>query len=234
MGLVRAAMSNVIPIASTLDRSTTLRLTEIYASVQGESTHAGKPCVFVRTTGCNLRCTWCDSVHTFTGGTVWSLDDVMVEVAKHGIRTVEVTGGEPLLQTSAIVLMQRLLEAGFEVLLETSGSRSIADVPDGVHVILDLKAPDSGEVNHNLWSNLDHLEATDEIKLVLASRADYEWAREVVRAHHLDALCTVLVSPVWGSLATADLVAWMLADRLPARLSLQLHKVIWGAETQGV
>lgn len=216
------------------ERAPTLRLTEIYASVQGESTHAGKPCVFVRTTGCNLRCTWCDSTYTFTGGTPWSLDAVLAEVARHQIHTVEVTGGEPLLQPAVIPLMQALLDAGFEVLLETSGSRSIAEVPAGVHVILDLKAPDSGEVDANLWSNLEHLDANDEIKLVLASRRDYEWAREIVRTHHLDALCTVLVSAVWGKLEPRDLVAWMLEDHLPARLNIQLHKVVWGADASSV
>lgn len=222
------------PTATADAAPLTLRLTEIYVSVQGESTHVGKPCVFVRTTGCNLRCTWCDSTHTFTGGTVRTLDDVLVEVARFGVPTVEVTGGEPLLQKNVIVLLQRLLDAGFEVLLETSGSRSIEDVPEGVHVILDLKAPDSGEVEANLWSNLDHLDRGDEIKLVLASRRDYEWARDVVRERHLDACCTVIVSPAWGLLDPKDLVAWMLEDHLPVRLGMQLHKVVWGAEAQGV
>jgi 7-carboxy-7-deazaguanine synthase len=212
----------------------TLRLTEVYASVQGESTHAGKPCVFVRTTGCNLRCTWCDSTHTFTGGTVRPIDDVIDEVRGFGIRTVEVTGGEPLLQPQVNVLMRRLLHEGYEVLLETSGSRSIADVPEGVHIILDLKPPGSGEVEANLWSNVEHLDAGDEVKIVLADEADYLWARRAIAEHRIAERCVVLLSPVWGHLDPKDLVAWMLRDRLPARLNLQLHKVIWSPEATGV
>lgn len=216
------------------DAAPTLRLTEVYASVQGESTHAGKPCVFVRTTGCNLRCTWCDSSYTFTGGTVRALDDVVAEVCGFGIRTVEVTGGEPLLQPNVNLLMQRLLDEGYEVLLETSGSRSIADVPDGVHVILDLKPPGSGEVEANLWSNVALLDAGDEVKVVLADEADYVWARDAIATHRIAERCVVLLSPVWGRLDPKDLVAWMLRDHLPARLNLQLHKVIWAPETTGV
>src|SRR5690606_34805389 len=168
----------------------------VYASVQGESTHVGKPCVFVRLTGCNLRCTWCDSPFTFTGGTHRAIEEVVAEAHAFGIHTVEVTGGEPLAQANAIQLMQALLDAGHEVLLETSGSISIAEVPDRVHVILDLKPPDSGEVEKNLWSNVPLLRAKDEVKFVLASRGDYEWARAVVREHALADRCTVLFSPV--------------------------------------
>lgn len=212
----------------------TLRITEIYASVQGEATHAGKPCVFVRLTGCNLRCRWCDSSYTFTGGAVRPLEEVVAEAHALGVHTVEITGGEPLLQRAAIPLMERLLALGHEVLLETSGSRSIAEVPAAVHVILDLKAPGSGEVDKNLWSNLEHLRPHHEVKLVLASRADYEWARDVIRARDLAARCTVLLSPVWGELDPKALVGWMLEDALPARLNLQLHKFIWGADVPGV
>jgi len=217
--------------ASRLDQ---VRITEIYASVQGESTRAGRPCTFVRLTGCNLRCTWCDSVHTFTGGTWRPIDDVVSEAHALGHRLVEVTGGEPLVQKGAIGLMQALLAKGHEVLLETSGSRDISEVPDGVGIILDLKPPDSGEVEANLWSNLDHLDAADEIKIVCASRRDYLWARDIIRTRGLGEVCPVLLSPVWGSLDPEDLVAWMLQDRLPARLNLQLHKVIWDPQAQGV
>lgn len=232
-GAVRRAGMNVHD-ATAIDRDTHLRVTEVYASVQGESTHAGRPCTFVRLTGCNLRCTWCDSVYTFTGGTWRSIDSVLAEVRHLGVSLVEVTGGEPLLQRAAIPLMRGLLAMGCEVLLETSGSRSIADVPDGVRVILDLKPPDSGEVDANLWSNLDHVDADDEIKFVCASRADYLWARDIIATHTLAARCTVLLSPVWGAVAPRDLVAWMLEDRVPARLSLQQHKVIWSPDTTGV
>lgn len=212
----------------------TVRMSEIYVSVQGESTHVGKPCAFVRLTGCNLRCTWCDSTFTFTGGTRRPVEDVVAEAHALGVRTVEVTGGEPLVQRAAIPLMERLLELGHEVLLETSGSRDIAPVPAGVHIILDLKPPDSGEVHSNLWSNLPLLRAKDEVKVVIASRADYEWAREVVQRHRLTEVCPVLFSPAWGHVAPKDLIDWILADRLDVRFQLQLHKVVWGADAQGV
>lgn len=203
--------------------------------MQGESTHVGKPCVFVRLTGCNLRCSWCDSAFTFTGGAWRELEEVALEAHGFGIHTVEVTGGEPLLQPGAIPLMQRLIDLGHEVLLETSGSRPIADVPDGVHVIMDLKPPDSGEVEANLWANLDELRAKDEIKIVLASRRDYEWARDAIRDHRLHERCgAVLLSPAWGLIEPRDLVEWMLQDHLPARLQLQLHKVVWPADARGV
>ncbi|MCA9572349.1 MAG: radical SAM protein, partial [Myxococcales bacterium] len=170
---------------TVVDRATTLRVSEIYASVQGESTHAGKPCTFVRLTGCNLRCAWCDSPHTFTGGVHRVLGDVLDEVAALGLHTVEVTGGEPLVQNAAIPLLRALVDAGHEVLLETSGSRSIADVPPEVHVILDLKCPGSGEVEANDWSNVARLLPHHEVKLVVASRHEYVWARDVIARHAL-------------------------------------------------
>lgn len=213
---------------------TTLRMSEVYLSVQGESTHAGKPCVFVRLTGCNLRCSWCDSTFTFKGGERRSVASVVEEAHAFGVHTVEITGGEPLVQRAAIPLMERLLELGHEVLLETSGSRSIAEVPPAVHVILDFKAPDSGEARANLWSNVALLRPHHEVKLVLASRADYEWARDVLREHRLNERCVVLLSPVWGALDPRQLVEWMLADRLPARFNLQVHKVVWPPDERGV
>jgi 7-carboxy-7-deazaguanine synthase len=211
-----------------------LRVIEVYTSVQGESTWAGLPCTFVRLAGCNLRCTWCDSEFTFTGGEHRSIDDVLAQVAAAGVPLVEVTGGEPLVHHQAIPLMQRLLDAGHTVLLETSGSLSIADVPDPVHVILDLKPPDSGEVASNLWDNVRLLRSHHEVKLVLASRRDYEWARDVIAEHDLGSRCTVILSPAWGLLDPAGLVDWMLEDRVPARLGMQLHKVVWDRDARGV
>ena len=215
-------------------RSTTLRLTEIYASVQGESTHAGTPCTFVRLTGCNLRCTWCDSAFTFTGGTRHTVDEVLDAVAAQGLPTVEITGGEPLLQPAVIPLMARLLEGGHRVLLETSGSRSIADVPERVHVILDLKCPDSGEVEANDWSNMAHLRPHHEVKFVVASRRDFDWAVDVVREHALHTRCHVLFSPAWGEIDAAELSDWLIETKVPARLNVQLHKYLWDADARGV
>ncbi len=211
-----------------------LRVIEVYTSVQGESTWAGVPCTFVRLAGCNLRCTWCDSEFTFTGGEHRSIDSVIAEVSAAGVHLVEVTGGEPLVHRQAIPLMQRLVDAGHTVLLETSGSISIAEVPDPVHVILDLKAPDSGEDHANLWENVALLRPHHEIKLVLASRRDYEWARRVIGEHDLASRSTVVLSPAWGLLDAAELVDWMLADQVPARLGLQLHKVVWDRDARGV
>lgn len=211
-----------------------LRVSEIYPSIQGESTHVGKPCVFVRLTGCNLRCTWCDSVFTFTGGQWRVLDEVVEEAHAFGIHTVEVTGGEPLLQPAAIPLMEQLIARGHEVLLETSGSLSIAAVPAPVHVILDLKPPDSGEVERNLWDNIALLRPHHEVKFVIASRRDYEWSRDVLRERGLAERCTVLFSPAWGKVVLADLASWILEDRLPVRFQVQLHKVVWDPEARGV
>lgn len=206
----------------------------MYASVQGESTHVGKPCLFVRLTGCPLRCVWCDSEFTFTGGVVRDVDEVIAEAHAHGVHTVEITGGEPLIQPTAIPLMAGLLALGHEVLLETSGAISIAAVPDGVHIIMDLKCPDSGEEGRNHWPNLELLRAKDEVKYVIASRRDYEWARDVVRTHRLNERCEQLFSPAWGAVDPKDLVAWILEDHLPVRFQLQLHKVLWPADARGV
>lgn len=211
-----------------------LRITEIYASIQGESTHVGKPCVFVRLTGCNLRCTWCDSVFTFKGGEWWHRDDVLERVASFGVRTVEVTGGEPLLQGNCIPLMAALVERGHDVLLETSGSLPIDDVPAAVHIILDLKAPGSGESERNDWNNLKHLRPHHEVKFVLASREDYEWACAALAEHAIGERCPVLFSPAWGELDPATLTEWMLADGVDARLQVQLHKYIWDDTARGV
>jgi len=218
----------------SIPRDQRLRIIETYASIQGESTHAGKPCLFVRLAGCNLRCTWCDSEFTFRGGDTRSVDEVIAQVQSHGIHMVEVTGGEPLLQPAAIPLMERLLSLGHEVLLETSGSLSIERVPEAVHVIMDLKAPDSGEVSRNLWDNLGWLRPHHEVKIVIASRGDYEWARAVVSEHGLADRCTVVFSPAWGDIELAALAGWIVEDRLPVRFGIQLHKVVWDAEARGV
>ncbi|HET8798163.1 MAG TPA: 7-carboxy-7-deazaguanine synthase QueE [Thermoanaerobaculia bacterium] len=210
-----------------------LRITEIFHSIQGESTHVGRPCVFVRLTGCNLRCVWCDSEYTFTGGERMSLDEVMARVAGYGCRLVEVTGGEPLAQTESFELIRRLCDEGYEVLIETSGSIDISPVDPRAKIILDVKCPGSGEVEKNLWSNLDRLRPHDEIKFVIADRNDYEWAKTVIEERKLDRW-TVLLSPAWDLMDRKALAEWMLADRLPARFQTQLHKHIWGAGVHGV
>jgi 7-carboxy-7-deazaguanine synthase len=210
-----------------------LRVTEIFHSIQGESSHAGRPCVFVRLTGCNLRCRWCDSEYTFTGGERMPLDAIMERVHSYGCNLVEVTGGEPLAQAECLDLIQRLADEGFEVLIETSGSIDIAPVDKRAKIILDIKCPGSGEAEKNLWSNLDHLKRDDEIKFVIADRADYEWARKIIQERKLQRW-TILLSPVWGEMDMKSLAEWMLVDRLPARFQTQLHKHIWGAEARGV
>lgn len=211
-----------------------LRVIEVYASVQGESRYAGVPCVFVRLAGCNLRCTWCDSTYTFIGGEHRSIDEVVEQASAFGIEVVEVTGGEPLVHQQAIPLMERLVARGHTVLLETSGSRSVEHVPAEVHVIMDLKPPDSGEEGANLLANLDFLKPSDAIKFVIASRRDYEWTRELARAHDLERRFELLLSPAWGQVDPAELVAWMLDDGLKARFNLQLHKVVWDPAAKGV
>jgi 7-carboxy-7-deazaguanine synthase len=211
-----------------------LRINEIFHSIQGESTHAGRPCVFVRLTYCHLRCRWCDSEYAFFEGTERSLDEIVAEVASYGCVLVEVTGGEPLIQKETTALLERLIRAGHEVLLETSGSWPIEDVPDGVKVIMDLKAPGSGMAGRNRWENLKHLGPGDEVKVVISDRADYEWARGVVGEHGLAERHAVLFSPAWGEIDPVELAEWILADRLPVRLQLQLHKHIWSPTARGV
>ena len=211
-----------------------LEVTEIYKSIQGESSHTGLPCVFVRLTGCNLRCVWCDTAHAFHGGRKMSVQDVVGKVQSFGIGLVEVTGGEPLQQKEVFTLMDALLEENFRVMLETSGSLSVADVPSPVIKIIDLKCPGSGEVDKNHWGNLNHLSPVDEIKFVIADRADYEWSRSVLKKHELHKKSHVLFSPVSDKLNLKDLTEWILEDNLPVRLQIQLHKQIWSKETTGV
>lgn len=212
-----------------------LTVNEIFFSIQGESTFAGRPCVFVRLTACDLRCRWCDTPYAFDGGRSASVDDVVAEVDGFGCPLVEVTGGEPLLQHDVYALMRRLLASGKTVLLETGGHIDVGDVPGAVVKVIDVKCPGSGEAARNAWGNLERLAAHDQVKFVIQDRADYAFACDVVARHRLDTRCAaVLFSPVHGQLDPAELSAWMLADRAPARLQLQLHKYLWGAETRGV
>jgi 7-carboxy-7-deazaguanine synthase len=212
-----------------------LTINEIFHSIQGESTHAGRPCVFVRLTACDLRCSWCDTPYAFHDGEKMSVDDVVARVRGYGCDVVEITGGEPLLQPDVYPLMERLLDEGQTVMLETGGHRSIARVPASVIRIVDVKCPGSGESDSVEWSNLEVLTPTDEVKFVLKDRVDYEFARDVIARYDLTARCAaVLLSPVHGVLAPKDLAEWMLADRLPARLQLQVHKFIWSPDTRGV
>jgi 7-carboxy-7-deazaguanine synthase len=210
-----------------------MRVTEIFHSIQGESSHAGRPCAFVRLAGCNLRCRWCDSEYTFTGGDKMSIDDVMARVRGYGCRLVEITGGEPLAQTEAFDLIRALCDEDFEVLIETSGSIDITPVDRRAKIILDVKCPGSGEAGKNRWENLDALRPQDEVKFVIADRADYDFARRIVAEKDLERW-TVLFSPVWGELDMKTLAEWMLADRVAVRLQTQLHKHIWGADAKGV
>jgi len=204
-----------------------LRITEIFASLQGESTRVGLPTVFVRLTGCPLRCSWCDTAYAFSGGETRTLDDILAEVAGHGLRHVCVTGGEPLAQKGCLALLAALCDAGHDVSLETSGALDIAGVDPRVSRIVDLKAPGSGELARNRWENLALLNARDELKFVLADATDYDWARRQIAEHRLAERCTVLLSPVDGALDPADLAGWIVRDRLPVRFQLQLHKILW-------
>jgi 7-carboxy-7-deazaguanine synthase len=217
-----------------------LRVTEIFHSIQGESTWAGLPCTFVRLTGCPLRCVWCDTEYAFHGGEKLTLDEILARVDAFGTPLVELTGGEPLIHRNAFVLAERLLDRGYTVLVETSGAVDVAPLDPRVHKIMDLKCPGSGEERRNLWSNLEHLTGRDEVKFVIRDRRDYEWARDVVLGRGLadrvrdGTLRAILFSPVWDAVEFRDLAAWILEDRLPVRYQIQLHKVIWGANVPGV
>lgn len=212
-----------------------LTVNEIYRSVQGESTWAGLPCVFVRLTFCDLRCTYCDTEYAFYEGRKMALEDIVARVRELDCPLVEVTGGEPLLQPNCIPLLGMLCDAEWDVLLETSGAHDISAVDPRVHRIMDLKTPSSGECGRNLYANIGHLTGRDEVKFVVGSREDYEWAREKMQEFGLSAkVRAVLFSPIFGRIDPADIVAWMLEDRLPARFQLQMHKFIWAPKARGV
>jgi len=212
-----------------------LTINEIFHSIQGESTHSGRPCVFVRLTACDLRCSWCDTPYAFTEGRKMTVGAVVDQVRAYACPLVEITGGEPLLQKEVYPLMERLLEAGHTVMLETGGHLSIDKVPSRVIRIVDVKCPGSGESERNHWDNLRLIGPADEVKFVLRDRADYEYARDIVTRFELSGQCAaVLMSPVHGVLEAKELAAWILEDKLPVRLQLQTHKFIWSAQTRGV
>ena len=213
-----------------------LRVTEIFHSIQGESTHAGRPCTFVRLTGCPMRCTWCDSEYTFTGGDHFTIAQIMQKVREFGCRLVEVTGGEPLAQREAFELIRRLCEEEYEVLIETGGYVSTADVDERAKVILDIKCPASGEAERNDWSNLALLRADrDEVKFVIADASDWEFAKKTIEQYELETRAkAVLISPAWGLVDLQDLAKWITESGLNVRMQLQLHKYIWGADVHGV
>ncbi|HVF50666.1 MAG TPA: radical SAM protein [Pyrinomonadaceae bacterium] len=213
-----------------------LRVTEIFRSIQGESTHAGRPCSFVRLTGCPMRCVWCDSEYTFKGGEQMTLDEVLEQVKAFGCRLVEVTGGEPLAQREAFALVRRLCDEGYEVLIETGGFVSTAEVDERAALILDVKCPASGEAGRNHWPNLERLRPErDEVKFVVAGREDWEFARDVIARYDLQRRArAVLVSPVWGGVDLQALADWIASSGMEVRMQLQMHKYIWGAEARGV
>ncbi len=211
-----------------------LTVNEIFKSIQGESSHTGLPCIFIRLTGCNLRCTWCDTEYAFYDGKSMSVEEILEVIAPYEVPLVEITGGEPLLQEDVYSLMQALLDRGFQVLLETGGAVSIEKVPVGVKKILDLKCPGSGEVERNLYQNLDRLDSGDEVKFVILDRKDYEWSRETIRRYDIAHKADILFSPVFDRLPLKDLADWVLEDKLPVRLQTQLHKWIWGKDAIGV
>lgn len=212
----------------------TLLINEIFHSIQGESSFMGIPCVFVRLTGCNLRCTWCDTEYAFYEGKELSLDSIMSEVAKYNCMLVEITGGEPLAQENVHELMTMLCDSGYEVLIETSGSINIGNVDPRVRRILDIKCPGSGMVKHNLWENIELLRQADEVKFVVGNREDFEWSIDVVKRYGLLKRCPVIMSPVFGDVQPIDLAGWILESRLPVRFQLQMHKYIWEPETRAV
>jgi 7-carboxy-7-deazaguanine synthase len=211
-----------------------LVVNEIFYSIQGESTHTGLPCVFIRLTGCNLRCTWCDTTYAFHEGRPMTLEHILAAVRRYPCRLVEVTGGEPLLQAEVHSLLSALCDEGFDTLLETGGSLDISGVDHRVRRIVDLKCPGSGMADRNLWSNLEHLRMGDEVKFVVRDRVDFDWACDVTHRHRLAERCSVLVSGVFGEIPLPDLARWILEAGIEARLQIQLHKIIWEPSLRGV
>jgi len=211
-----------------------LTVSEIYASIQGESSYTGFPCVFVRLTGCPLRCRWCDTVHAFKGGTETSVDEVLAQVLAHDIQVVELTGGEPLAQENTPLLMQRLIDACKTVLIETGGSEDISKLPTKAHVIMDIKCPGSNMHDRNLWSNIEYLKSTDEVKFVIANQGDFDWAINVIHEFRLIDRCQVLISPAFGLMNPKDLAQMVVETKLNIRMQLQIHKYIWSPKAKGV
>ncbi len=211
-----------------------LKVNEIYLSIQGESSYTGLPCAFIRLTGCNLRCVWCDTEYAFYEGEWKSLDQIVAEVTQFGCHLVELTGGEPLLQKESFALVDKLIEAGFKVLVETSGSIPLDKLNSEAIKIMDIKCPGSGMAHKNHWPNLGYLTPKDEVKFVLADRADYDWAVDILRKYRLDRKAAVLFSTVFGKLESVKVVEWIIQDKLPVRFQLQMHKYIWHPETKGV
>lgn len=210
-----------------------LKVYEIFHSIQGESSRIGLPTVFVRLTGCPMRCVYCDTAYAFSGGSNMEISDILAKVSEFDTKYVTVTGGEPLAQKDCHILLKELCDAEYSVSLETGGAIDTNPVDTRVSVILDVKTPGSGELENNVWNNLTHLKKTDEVKFVLCSRADYEWAKELLATHHITDKCPVIFSPVYGQVKPTDLAEWVLADKLPVRMQVQLHKVLWG-EKSGV
>ena len=211
-----------------------IKINEIYLSVQGESTHTGLPCIFIRLTGCNLRCSWCDTAYAFHEGKNMSIDEILQKVANFEIHLVEITGGEPLMQDNVYTLMRRLIEKGYKVMLETGGSISLERVPKEVIKIMDLKCPGSGEQEKNNLDNLKLLLPHDEVKFVILDKKDYEWSRDIIKRYKINETAHILISPVFDKLELKEIVKWILEDRLPVRLQTQLHKIIWDKNTIGV
>ncbi len=211
-----------------------LKINEIYFSVQGESSYSGLPCIFIRLTYCNLRCTYCDSEYSFYDGKKMKIHDILKEIKKYSCNLVEVTGGEPLLQKNCINLLNELIKNNYDVLLETSGSLSISDVPDKVINIIDFKCPSSKMDSKNMWDNINYLKKNDEIKFVIGDRIDYEWTKKKIEEYKLNQICDILISPVYGEIEPKEIVKWILEDNLKVRFQIQMHKEIWPADKKGV
>jgi len=211
-----------------------LKINEIYYSVQGESTHTGRPCIFIRLTYCNLRCSYCDTEYAFYEGKDMKITHIMSEIQQWNCNLVEVTGGEPLFQEKCIDLLHELINSNYEVMLETGGSLSISDVPKKVIKIVDFKCPSSKMEKKNMWSIVDDLQGHDEVKFVIGNREDFDWAKDKITEYSLDKICTLLFSPTFGEIAPQLIVEWILADNLPVRMQMQMHKMIWSPEEKGV